>query len=100
MLVAKTHVLGIRERSLYASEVMKFVQANTSAGGKDLCHGHVREKSILQRCLAWSEFLRANTSAGGKDIVVGAGRLVSTLCWEEQELPNGNSCFFYKSKRL
>ena len=55
---------------------------------------------MLQRCLAWSEFLRANTSAGGKDIVVGAGRLVATLCWEEQELPNGNSCFFYKSKRL
>ena len=79
MLVVKTHVLGIRERSLHASEVLKFVQANTSAGGKDSCHGHAREKSILQRCLAWSEFLRANTSAGGKDIVVGAGRLVDIM---------------------
>ena len=79
MLVVKTHVLGIRERSLYASEVLKFVQANTSAGGKDSCHGHASEKSKLQRCLVWSEFVQANTSAGGKDIVVGAGRLVDIM---------------------
>ena len=57
----------------------KFVQSNTSAGGKDECHGHAREKCMLQRCLAWSEFVQAITSAGGKDIVVGAGRLVSIM---------------------
>ena len=68
VLVAMTSVMGMRERSLYAAEVLKFVQANTSAGGKD--------------------------------IVVGAGRLVSTLCWDEQELPNGNSCFFLQVQKV